>query len=188
MDKITARKKAGVIRNNICGMEAISRKICDKILKDCDFINSDVVLAYIATKNEIDLTQIIDYCMRNNKMVAVPKVTDTKKCTMEFVIIKSLDELKSGYMGIYEPINDIYTNFYDNANIYMILPGLAFGKNGIRAGYGKGYYDRYIEKGFTGIKTGVAIDEAVFEYIDGDLHDILWDKLITENNIYVRNR
>jgi 5-formyltetrahydrofolate cyclo-ligase len=65
----------------------------------------------------------------------------------------------------------------------ILMPGLAFTKNGKRLGRGKGFFDRYLEN-FQGIKIAIGFESQVLDEIPTDIHDIKYDLLITEKNIY----
>jgi 5-formyltetrahydrofolate cyclo-ligase len=65
----------------------------------------------------------------------------------------------------------------------LLIPGLAFTKEGKRLGRGKGYFDRYLEN-YNGIKIGVCFEVQVFDDLQNDEHDVLMDYVVTEKNIY----
>jgi len=52
----------------------------------------------------------------------------------------------------------------------VLVPGLAFDRQGGRLGYGKGYYDRALE-GVTGPRIGIALPEQVVAKIPMEAHD-----------------
>lgn len=87
-------------------------------------------------------------------------------------------------MHILEPKNNDFIELKDVQNAVMIMPGLAFDKKGGRAGYGKGFYDRYISRGFDGTKIAVTIDENIFEHIETDEKDIKYDILLSDKEVY----
>ena len=66
----------------------------------------------------------------------------------------------------------------------MILPGSAFDKSGNRAGYGKGYYDRYLEDCHNNItKVGVCFSIQMLKQLpDVKSTDIPMDYVINEEN------
>ena len=71
-----------------------------------------------------------------------------EEARMDFFKIDSSYELMPGYMGIMEPMAS-YDKVFDyevskNEKVLMLVPGVAFGKDGSRLGYGKGYYDNYL--------------------------------------------
>jgi 5-formyltetrahydrofolate cyclo-ligase len=61
----------------------------------------------------------------------------------------------------------------------IIVPLLAYNQNKHRIGYGKGYYDRFINKYNPKHKIGVSFD---FQYIDfiEDINDEPLDDIITD--------
>ena len=65
----------------------------------------------------------------------------------------------------------------------ILIPGLAFSKNGKRLGRGKGYFDRYLEN-FKGLRIGIGFECQLFEEVPTDEHDEKLNWLITEKNIY----
>lgn len=65
----------------------------------------------------------------------------------------------------------------------LVVPGLAFTKDGARLGRGKGFYDRYLERHDV-FKIGVCQERQIFETIETEEHDALMDVVITEENIY----
>lgn len=66
----------------------------------------------------------------------------------------------------------------------VIIPGVAFDRNGHRLGRGKGYYDRALA-GFKGLKIGVCFSE---QFLKNDLvteaHDVPMDWVVTEKFVY----
>lgn len=65
----------------------------------------------------------------------------------------------------------------------LVIPGLAFTKDGCRLGRGKGFYDRYLTN-FTGLKIGVCFECQIYDQLPTNEHDQRLDWLITEKNIY----
>jgi 5-formyltetrahydrofolate cyclo-ligase len=64
------------------------------------------------------------------------------------------------------------------------LPGLAYDRKCNRAGYGKGFYDRFLEEHKNLVKIGIAYDFQVFDELETDIWDIPLDYVITETTIY----
>lgn len=69
----------------------------------------------------------------------------------------------------------------------LIIPGLAFGRDGERLGRGKGYYDKFLEK-YNGLKIGICTSEQLLDEIPTEPHDIKMDGVIMENQILLFNR
>ena len=100
---------------------------------------------------------------------------------MEPRIVNNINQglFKSDF-GILEPTED--NELIDINKIELILvPGLAFDKNGNRMGHGNGYYDRFLSSCSTStIFIGIAYSFQVFNTIPFDKYDVKIHKLITE--------
>ncbi|MBT6325167.1 MAG: 5-formyltetrahydrofolate cyclo-ligase [Bdellovibrionales bacterium] len=64
----------------------------------------------------------------------------------------------------------------------LLIPGIAFSKDGNRLGRGKGFYDRYLSK-FTGIKVGLCYEVQIKESLPTEGHDQRVDYIITPNGM-----
>ena len=68
------------------------------------------------------------------------------------------------------------------------MPGLAFGRDHSRIGYGGGYYDRYIEKaeekGVHITKISLAYDFQIFDTLKVEKYDKKVDLVISEKEIF----
>lgn len=69
-----------------------------------------------------------------------------------------------------------------DTGIFMLVPGVAFTKDGKRLGHGKGFYDIYIEEmrksGLRPFLCGFALPCQIVEDLPTEEHDILMDKVI----------
>lgn len=138
------------------------------------FKNAEVVFAYVSFENEVSTLDLIEELLKE-KRVVVPYCTD-KQGSMICVEIKSMAELKKGSYGILEPCNPIE---FDKTKIDLcIVPGLAFDSSGGRIGFGKGYYDKFLN-GINAYKIGICHKELFFGNIPKDEFDISMDEIIT---------
>lgn len=90
--------------------------------------------------------------------------------------------MEAGFRGILEPIGG--EEVTPQAGDLMLLPGLAFGEDGSRLGYGGGYYDRYL----AGCETrpvccAIGYEAQVQKSVPTEATDQPLDLLITENKI-----
>ena len=85
--------------------------------------------------------------------------------------------------GILEPQK---TKF--NTPNLILLPILAFDKNKYRLGYGKGFYDRYLNKYLKKIgnilSVGVAFSFQKHHKLPINKNDVKLDYILTENGLY----
>ena len=175
--------------------DVLSRRICTYILQWPIYRKAEIIFAYYPCHQEVNLLPVIEDAIRHQKQVAFPRVCGPRQ--MDFFLIRTLDELESGYMGIYEPKRscpEIRRSQKDTGTALMFVPGTAFCQtaDGIgRMGYGGGYYDTYLQNAVKNIDTcGIAYD---FQVVPADqllpeAHDILLDHLITEKTELTRKK
>lgn len=155
--------------------------ICQSFLNSDLYKNSKQILCYAALGGEIDTDVIMRKAFEDNKRVALPVCLDLNG-TMEFYYINSLECIKIGAFGIREPDTDKCIAVSDFTDSVCLVPALSFDKNGFRLGYGKGYYDRFIEK-FTSISAGLCYNSFISDKLPIDKYDKSVDYIFTENEI-----
>ena len=166
-------------------VEEYSERIASLFCNLEEYKNASVILPYLAYNTEINTNKIIERAWSDGKTVAVPKVTGEGR--MDFFEIKSFDQIEIGFCNIPEPkIQFCKAARFDEA--LMIMPGLAFGKDHTRIGYGGGYYDRYIEKAEENsvriTKISLAYDFQVFDTLEVERHDKKVDLVVTAKEIF----
>lgn len=151
-------------------------------LFSCDALkNANTVMVYLASFNEVRTDKITEKFLREGKRVVAP-VTDEENISLTPYLFTDAKELTNGAYGIKEPKRDFRV---EKSQIdAVIVPGIAFDKNGNRMGFGKGYYDRFLED-FCGKKIGICYDFQIIDAIPTNEHDIAMDYIISEENIYV---
>jgi 5-formyltetrahydrofolate cyclo-ligase len=144
------------------------------------------VHTYLASLNlgEVDTANIIRYLQFKNPeiKVAVPKV-DFDTSSMYHYRLDHNVELKPNRFGIDEPSEG---NIISKDEIDLVLiPLLAFDKNGFRVGYGKGYYDKFLsECNADVIKIGLSFFEPVGEIDDINPFDITLNYCVTPHGYF----
>ena len=96
------------------------------------------ILLYAALDTEIDVLGLRK--LVPNRVFGLPKVSGR---TMQFYSWKNDAELTPGLFGIREPMSATAKVDLSKGAI-IICPGLSFTADGMRLGYGGGYYDRFI--------------------------------------------
>lgn len=148
--------------------------MADRIIGHQWFYRADVLLGFINYDSEISTKDILEEALSKGKKVFLPRIEDEK---MIFYRILSLDELVGGYKGILEPVGDTeafdYT-CYKDTRMLMLMPGVAFDIYGNRMGYGKGFYDRFLEdkKLLQIYSIGIGYKCQQVEKLPVDEHDI----------------
>lgn len=138
----------------------MSEAIIKNILTLAEYINCSTLLSYVSTEMEVDTFKLITVALKNGKKVAVPRCVEGLPI-IEFYYIKSLGELVRGSYGLLEPRVNPQNKYAGNYGL-CILPGLAFDRTGGRLGYGKGYYDRFMQN-FKGDTAGVCFSNVLMD-------------------------
>ena len=153
-------------------LKLIKSKIKKKIIK---------IALYYPSNFELNVLKILEL---NNFLAhdTLLPVTD-KNNLMNFFSWKKNDILFVNKFGILEPIKS-------KAKVpdIILVPVLAYDKNKYRLGYGKGFYDRYLNKylkRFKNILTiGVAFSFQKYHKLPINQNDVKLDFIITEKGIY----
>lgn len=150
-----------------------SELVCAAILARADvraqIANRRPFAVYLASKEEIDLSSLIEALWAKDITVAVPCWNQAQKC-YRLGVYDNMTSLVEGLHRIPEPAE---VNHVDEADIGVwIVPGLAFTRGGGRIGYGGGWYDRLLIKAAPeAIKLGVAYEFQFVDMIPAELHD-----------------
>ena len=154
-----------------------SRLIDHNLFKDAKSI-----FIYVSFDGEIDTHSIINYALKEGKIVCVPKIF-TKAEGMHLMKIDSFSSLTPGYYGILEPPADSEEMSPEDIDL-IIMPGVAFDENGGRVGYGGGFYDRLLAgSNIQSTKIALAYRFQVFDKVPSDKWDERVDMIITEEGI-----
>lgn len=182
MDKAKLRRELKTRRNAFTfeyTAEA-SRKLCEHILACAVYKEAKTILGYLAFGRELSLDYLLARALEDGKEVYVPHILSAT----EFVAarLKSMDDFDLDRYGIRclkEPIEAIAPEKLD----LVLVPAVAFAKDGNRLGMGAGYYDRFLVKCSQAFKIGIAYEELLQECLPKDQHDVAVPYIATESGI-----
>lgn len=181
--KIDLRKKYRSIRETMDkdkkGM--MDRKIERRFLLLDKYERSNIIFTYVSKEIEVDTYRIMNEAWLDKKLVAVPKCNATNR-SMDFYIIKSLDDLEKGMFGVYEPIESKCELVTDFSSGVCIVPGFCFDTYGYRLGYGQGYYDRFLPR-FKGTTVGLCYSNCTNFKLPHGKYDRVVDVLVTDKYV-----
>ena len=190
---------------------SLAENLCEKITALNEYKNAELVFAYIPDRLEADCTPVILDALEKGKKVVVPKVDFAAlkegRSEMDFYFLENRpleEQLETGTYGIREPkaglekfgdfkgqrplgervaTNEVGAKGESSPSpLFMLVPGVAFTKDGKRLGHGKGFYDIYIEEmknaGMKPFLCGVCLPCQIVEDLPTDEHDVPMDKVI----------
>lgn len=117
----------------------------ERILGHQLFYGSHAFLGFASCGSEIETDALLREALRLGKRVFLPRVSGEE---MRFYRINSMEELSCGYRGIREPLGGTEEYLYTEEQAektLMLMPGAVFDRQKNRLGYGKGFYDRYLQ-------------------------------------------
>jgi len=159
------------------------QKRSEKIVKDflSLFEEMKYFLLYFSFNNEVQTFYLAEQLLEKNKEVYSPKLFGND---LKVGKVNNLNLLEKNRYQIFEPADYSEQNSFD----VVVVPGVAFDKKCNRLGFGAGYYDRFLPKVKCENIVGFAYEFQVVDELATEHFDIPMDIVITEKNIYRRNR
>lgn len=158
--------------------------ICARLLADEKIRNADTVLLYASFRSEVDTWSIAKNLLFKNVRIAYPVCRENH--AMTFHIVSGTNQLSDATYGICEPDISLPEPEITGRTV-CIVPALAFTENGVRLGYGGGYYDRFLAEYPEIYTIGLAYDACIAENLPSAEHDIKIKSVITEERTIICN-
>lgn len=96
--------------------------------------------------------------------------------------------LKPNQFGVGEPSLGTEERV-DPATIDVVIcPGVAFSKECVRLGFGRGYYDRFLKLAPNATKMGLAYDFQILASVPADPQDVPMDIIVTPDFIIEKEK
>ena len=144
-------------------------------------IKKDSISIYYPSSNEVNVLKILDHSGFKKFNFLLPLIE--KNNSINFYKWKKNDTLLINRYGIPEPIKTKI-----RIPRIILIPLVAFDKNKNRLGYGKGFYDRYLNKllkmNKKFLSIGVAFSFQRNHKLPINNKDFKLDYIITEKGIY----
>ncbi len=130
---------------------------------------------------EVDTLGIIVAALDDGKKICVP-VVDPHSLELTLAPLTDPGTLAPGHFGILEPAGAPRLSPDEPDWDLALVPGLAFGRDGSRLGFGRGYYDRLLPARRT-FRIALAFGFQVLDRVPVLPHDTPVDLIVTENEI-----
>ncbi|MBI2598627.1 5-formyltetrahydrofolate cyclo-ligase [Candidatus Curtissbacteria bacterium] len=182
-------KRSGLSTKSV---EEKSRQIAKKMMESDLFLKTKIVSAYLPIRGEVSTKPIINFLIEAGVEVYLPKSFGEEYKLVRF---KSWNDLEKGPYGILEPLSPSHPEFssgskkmlkqvqHDKVDIDLaFIPGVAFDKNGVRLGYGKGVFDRLFAKSEATL-VGLAYEFQIVDELPREEHDLVMDYVVTPSSV-----
>jgi 5-formyltetrahydrofolate cyclo-ligase len=156
-----------------------SQIICTHLESWPAFQQSRSILTYMPIKGEVDLTPLLE--RHPEKKWLLPRIIPEENHRMAFHTYDP-DQLVRHQFGMAEPAADLPE--IEPSEIQLVLvPGLAYDRQGWRLGYGGGYYDRF-HMSFAGTSIGITFQALFLDTVPHGRFDVPVEWILTENGMY----
>ncbi len=183
MDKTRLRLQFKKIRENVSKKDRleVSEKIAKRLFKLKLYKSAKNVALYMNIGSEVGTETIFKKSIALKKTVLAPRV-DKKNNTIVFARVKSLKDFKMGAYTILEPKKSCPV--WETKEIDLVLvPGILFDKKGHRLGYGKGYYDQFLNFISKEKRIGLTYEKTLVARLPNHKKDVPVSWIITEKRV-----
>ena len=180
MDKAQIRARLLTQRRSLSAGQAqsLSKQVEGRLLALDVVTQAGMIALYSPIHNEVATQGGFRYAVAAGGRVCYPRVCGSH---LEFVEVTALSELVPGCFGVMEPPSG---QVIAVADIDVVLvPGVAFDRYGHRLGYGRGYYDRFLEAAGSTVKIGVCYDFQLCDKLPDEEHDQRLDGIVSNAEV-----
>ena len=167
------REKARRMRKelNLAEKSKMDQEIFCRLFQMPEILTAKIVYMYASFNHEVDTWEILKALWKRQIMVALPR---TEGKYLSFCLVDKPEQLIPGSCRSAKGLD---------LKCPVVLPGLAFSRQGERVGYGGGYYDRFLEKESEHVLIGIGYPFQVLEKIDTENHDQKVHWVITSDEV-----
>jgi 5-formyltetrahydrofolate cyclo-ligase len=193
VQKQQMRHAAYAVRDAQPDKDRVSGLAIARFVQLPEYQRAGTVMWYLHIRSELRTRQALPAALDSGKRIVIPYCTVDEQGDKQLGLwwLESLDELTAGTWNILEPPRERWGEpgkEVDPLALDMVMvPGVAFGRNGARLGNGQGYYDRLLRRVRPDCsRVAVCYECQVFDDLIVAPHDVLIDKVVTEQAIYQR--
>jgi len=186
MDKAVLRREILARRAALADREARGVVILDRVRLLAGFRAARVLSSYVGVGAEVATTALLVEALERRVRVAVPARDGDR---LRLVEIRALFDLMPASFGLLEPPLALATlpeRAVAAGTVDVILvPGVAFDRQGGRLGHGRGYYDRLLEEaGSRPLRVALAFSCQIVDAVPMGPGDQPMDLLVSEEGVY----
>ncbi len=184
--KQAIRQAAHDNRRAQANKDEVSATITARFMELPEYHNAETVMFYVDVRDEVRTRHALPTAIASGKRIVIPYCVEGE---LELFHLQAMEELDVGMYRILEPREELRK--LDSKRLrptdldLVMVPGVAFDRQGGRAGHGKGYYDKLLEHARPDAPLiALAFESQMFPEIPCEPHDIYMDKVVTESATY----
>ncbi len=166
LDADTLERRSAAIRQSLGKIEA--------------YRNARTVHLFVPFGSELDTRPILEDLWARKVRAVLPRVAAHRQ--LDHLAVTGWDDLEPGAYSIPEPVAPCQAVDPEGVDL-ILVPGVAFDRQGGRLGYGGGYYDRFLEA-CPAPRVALAFDLQMVEEVPREDHDLGVHEIITEKKNY----
>lgn len=160
-------------------LNRLSMKITGKVVGLAEYKRAKIIASYVAKKDEVQTSYIINHALDNGKRVIVP-IANPASRSLAFSEIRSMNELTGGHFGVPEPSPEFLRPVPLRKADLILVPVVAWDEKGFRLGYGHGYFDRALQSARDSFSVGLALELQLAESVPHLDFDMRMRAVVTE--------
>jgi 5-formyltetrahydrofolate cyclo-ligase len=185
------RRRAYDARNAQPDKDTASRRAIATLVELPEYEQAGTVMWYVDCRSELRTQHALPDALASGKRIIVPYCTADERGDnkLGLWLLESMDELVVGKWKILEPPRDRWgapgKEIPPQELDFVVVPGVAFGRDGARMGNGQGYYDRLLNSVPPNCSlVAPCYESQLMEEIIMGPHDVYMDKVVTEIAVY----
>lgn len=157
-----------------------SREVVERLRAWSVWRDSREVALFSSTAGEIPTQAILEAALAEGKRVWMPWI-GAEPGIMDFAPVTGSGDLVPGRFGILAPRAALQVPHEIPDGLLVLVPGTVFDHHGHRIGRGKGYYDRWLARHPSAVRTGLCFDVQIHPgTLAAQPHDMPMHHLLTE--------
>jgi 5-formyltetrahydrofolate cyclo-ligase len=191
--KAAMRRRAYDARNAQVQKDEISGIAVHALIELPEYVAARTVLWYLDCRSELRTRRALPQLLASDKRIVVPYCTVDEHGANKLGLwrLESMEELVVGKWNILEPPRERWSEpgkeIQPEEVDLVVVPGVAFSREGGRMGNGQGYYDRLLERARADCPLiGLCYESQLMDDLIVSSHDVFMDKVVTERAVYSR--
>lgn len=161
---------------------ARSAAIVGHLVADPRWQAARAVAAFVGVKGEPDTRELLARTLAAGKRLWLPRMAGRPQ-RIEFVAVADLAALSPAPFGLLEPREGPGVALADLDLDLVVVPGLAFTRDGLRLGYGKGHYDLALaplRARPRPLRLGMCFADEIIPELPAEPHDVEVHAIVTD--------
>jgi 5-formyltetrahydrofolate cyclo-ligase len=158
--------------------------VLDRILELPEWREAGTLMVYLGIRTELDPVPLAEAVLASGRRLVLPRILRGQG-TLEIREVHDLDtDLVPGVWGLREPDPQRCPEVPVGDLDFILVPGVAFDRDGGRMGYGAGYYDRMLAHEDQRATLAAALFEVqLVEAVPREAHDLPVELLVLPDRL-----